>query len=238
MFEERIEHFLHHEVESFQQGRYKDEIRQVYQDLMCIGVGTNNVESIIRNVLEKIGGISTENLRLPQKTFAKYMFLEARGMAQIQLAEELLNGWQGEDRTLYSDGTSKFGYSYATLDVKTGSGEDRVVGLRDLSGGTATEQLEVMKKVLKDVVSTREGEDKDGLFAKIIYSVKNLMSDRCIVQKKFNESLDQYRRDVVPAVVEGWEKMTELEQEKVLKMNDFFVDYIILLAWQTRQRQA
>ena len=235
MLEERIEHFLHHEVESFQQGRYKDEIRQVYQDLMCIGVGANNVESIIRNGLEKIGGISTENLRLPQKTFAKYMFLEARGMAQIQLAEELLDGWQGEDRTLYSDGTSKFGYPYATFDVKTGSGEARVVGLRDLSGGTAVEQLEVMKEVLKDVVSMREGEDKDGLVAKIIYSIKNLMSDRCIVQKKFNEILDQYRRDVVPTVVEGWEKMTELEQEKVLKMNDFFcgLHYIVGMADQT-----
>ena len=182
---------------------------------MCIGVEANNVENIIKNVLEKIGGISTEHLRLPKKTFAKYMFLEARGMAQAHVAEELLDGWQSQDRTLYSDGTSKFGYAYATFDIQTSSGESRVVGLRDVSGGTAEEQLKVMKEVLNDVIGMKEGKEDRDMVAKIVYSIKNLMSDRCIVQKRFNEI-------VVPTVMEGWENMEEQEQEKVLKMNEFF----------------
>ena len=172
MLQERIEQFLNHEVDTFEGGRYKDEIRQVYQDLMCIGIGANNVENIIKNVLEKIGGISTEHLRLPKKTFAKYMFLEAGGMAQIQVAEELPDGWQGQDRMLYSDGTSKFGYSYATFDIQTGSGESRVVGLRDLSGGTAEEQLKVMKEVLNDVIGMKEGKEDQDMVAMIVYSIK------------------------------------------------------------------
>ena len=31
-------------------GKYVDEIRMLYEDLLCLGVSTNNVENVIRNV--------------------------------------------------------------------------------------------------------------------------------------------------------------------------------------------
>ena len=42
------------------------------------------------------------------------MLWEARYVAQIHVADELTNAV--ENSTLYSDGTSKKGHSYATLD--------------------------------------------------------------------------------------------------------------------------
>ena len=93
ILEERIEQFISGEVSTFKDGKYSSEVKEVYQGLMCMGVGAKNVESIVRKVLGKIGGITAD--RLPKETFAKYMYLEARGLAQIQMAEKLLDGCEG-----------------------------------------------------------------------------------------------------------------------------------------------
>ena len=61
------------------------------------------------------------------------------------------------------------------------------------------------------------------------------MSDRCIVQKKFNTILGQFRKEIVPAVIQGWDLTKEEEQEKMLHMNDFFcgLHYIVGMADQS-----
>ena len=63
------------------------------------------------------------------------MYLEARRLAQIQVAEEILNGWESGNRTLHSDGTSKHGYHNGTFDVTMDDGNVLVAGLRDMASG-------------------------------------------------------------------------------------------------------
>lgn len=46
------------------------------------------------------------NVRLPKATFARYMYLDNRSLAQVQVAETLIDGWEIENRTLHCDGTS------------------------------------------------------------------------------------------------------------------------------------
>ena len=46
----------------------------VYEDLLCMGVSSRNVENVIRKVL-KVVGVGVD--RLPKATMAKYMLLEA-----------------------------------------------------------------------------------------------------------------------------------------------------------------
>ena len=55
-------------------------------------------------------------------TFARYMYLEARRLSQIHVAEQLLDEWDSGNRTLHSDGTSKHGYHYATFDATLDNG--------------------------------------------------------------------------------------------------------------------
>ena len=132
----------------------------------------------------------------------------------------------GKAKTLYSDGTSKFGYCYNTFDIRSCSGESFVQVLGEMSAGSSDEQLQALKRVLGDVVALRGVEDgvsSDAVISKIFFSIKNLMSDRCVVQKRFNTILSQYRKEVVPAVINGWDVMTDDEKEKLLKMNDFFL---------------
>ena len=62
-----------------------------------MGVGTRNAERVIRLVLEKVAGIKVD--RLHSEGFARYMLVEARGLAQYQITFELVDN--SSDMTLH-----------------------------------------------------------------------------------------------------------------------------------------
>jgi hypothetical protein len=109
-----------------------------------------------------------------------------------------------------------------------------VAGLRDMVCGDAESQLNLLKEVLGDITSSVEDENAD---KKVMKSIKNLMSDRCIVQKKFNEILQTYRQSILPEVVDEWDIMNDDEKSKVSRMNDLFcgLHYIVGLADQAEE---
>ena len=76
----------------------------LYEDLLCLGVSTNNVENVIRKCL-KVVGVTVHNL--PKATFAKYMLFEARLLEQLRVFDELTENWSTENRMLHSNGTRK-----------------------------------------------------------------------------------------------------------------------------------
>ena len=55
--------------------RYCDKIRMVYEDILCMGLSTQNVDKVSKIVLEKLEGIECD--QLPNSTFSKYMLIEA-----------------------------------------------------------------------------------------------------------------------------------------------------------------
>ena len=228
--QEQIDNFLNKPiVKTFQNRRYTDNIRSVYEDLLYWGVGVENVEKVVQSVLENLAGLKCE--RLPKAIFARYMYLEARRLAQIQVADELLNNWESGNRTLHSDATSKHGYQYGTFDLTMDDGSVLVAGMRDMGDGRAEGQFEVLKEVLSDIAQCVDEEDVD---KKALKSIRNLMSDRCIVQKKFNEILQWYRQSILPDVVDEWKSFSDDEKAKISRMNDLFcgLHYIVGLADQ------
>ena len=48
------------------------------------------------------------------------------------------------------------------------------------------------------------------------------MSDRHVVEKKFNDVLEDNRRDILPTVIDTWEQMTPEEQGSISTLNNFF----------------
>lgn len=87
--------------------------------------------------------------------------------------------------------------------------------------GTASTQLDTMKEELVDIANTGKEGNGNAFVEKIVSSVKNVMSDRCTVQNRFND-LAKYMSDIFPNVVQGWSELCETEQTKLSKMNDFF----------------
>ncbi|CAG2216054.1 unnamed protein product [Mytilus edulis] len=89
-------------VQTFHNGKYNDTVREVYAALLSLNVGVNNVEKVVRTVLEKLGGLKVE--RLPKRTFSEIMLVEAKALAQMQAAEAMLTS---ECNTLHTDGTKR-----------------------------------------------------------------------------------------------------------------------------------
>ena len=60
--------------------------------------------------------------------------------------------------------------------------------------------------MLEEVFKTT-GHDGNSKFNKAFASIKNLMSDRCVTPKKFNNLFVEYRKQIVPLALkdEGWE---------------------------------
>ena len=77
--EEKIEVFTTKKLLVFKNNRYCDKIRMVYEDILCMGLSTRNVEKVIKIALEKLAGIECD--QLPKSTFSKYMLIEARGLS-------------------------------------------------------------------------------------------------------------------------------------------------------------
>ena len=175
---DRIKEVSEKTLNFYKNGKYNDDVRMVYEDLLSTRLSTRNVERCVRLVLEKLAEAKVG--RLPKVTFAKDMFLEARGLAQIHVVK--VTGQQRE--SIYSDGTSKNGHSYTTFDVQ--SGEDVfIVGLREVGGADAQTHLDLFKDVLEDVSGSLSKGNGNGNFTNLVFkSIKNLMSDCCATHTK------------------------------------------------------
>ena len=84
----------------------------IYEDLLCMGLSTGNIERYVRLILEKLRNVEVG--RLHKVTFAKDMFLEPRALSQIQLASVLIENTYS-NLTMHYDGTGNHGHSYTTL---------------------------------------------------------------------------------------------------------------------------
>ena len=137
------------------------------------------------------------------------------------------------NNTLQSDGTSNFGKHFGTFDISSKSGENLVLGLRPMASGDSETVLSELVTILKDIECVCSGTDNK-VGDKLLVSIKNTMSDRHIVQKKFNNLLEDYRYEVLPEVIDEWPSMTDDEKESMKKINCLFcgLHYVVGLAEQ------
>lgn len=101
-------------LESFQDGNYKSEIRQVYMDLLSSVVSTEKCETVVRAILDNLLDVQVD--RLPQISLASIMAIEAPILSQAQAAEAML---QYENNCLHLDGTKKRFVEYGGFQIST-----------------------------------------------------------------------------------------------------------------------
>ena len=210
-------------IKAKENGHYNDTVRATYQDLVMMGVGINNFEKVVRTILTNFTNMIIECLS--KATFPRLMYTESTRLSQLQVAESSLKDYDSSCRTLHTDGTSKFGKHYETYDVVTDQGQTSITGIREVSSDDTETQLNVCLDILSEIEESLQDTEKN-VSNKIISSIKNIMSDRHIVQKKFNSFFQDYRASVLPNVVENWDAMSEDIQSNFIKVNDYFVAFI------------
>ena len=100
-------------------------------------------------------------------------------------------------------------------------GTSLVTGLREMASGDTQTQLDALQSILKEVEDSLVGSVSD-VEKKIVQSIKNVMSDRHIVQKIFNKIFQEYRATVLPDVIKDWANLNEEVKTKIKQVNEFF----------------
>ena len=128
----------------------------------------------------------------------------------MQLSEALMNE---SDMTVMSDGTTKFGHHYKSMNVRMADGRVFVDGVRKVSSGAADNMLEVLREIVGDVGSLSSDGVTDRV-NRVIVKMRNTIGDRASVEKKFNFLLSDFRRELLPGVTEGWQQLTESDKSE------------------------
>lgn len=204
-------------VVTYDKGRYTSKVRECCMQLLAHNVGIHNVETCITAVSDLLG---CKPGRLPSKSTLANMMVEAQAISHLQIADCVPNY---TTNMLHSDGTTKFGEKYGGLQITTPD-SCYTLCLTSMKAGGASDFKELLVNALSDINSTCQAVGKDGteISNHILVSIKNTMSDRYIVEKKFNELLESYRADSLPDVVQGWDGFTPEQRLSFTRMNNFF----------------
>ncbi|CAG2211638.1 unnamed protein product [Mytilus edulis] len=183
-------------VQTFHNGKYNDTVREVYAALLSLNVGVNNVEKVVRTVLEKLGGLKVE--RLPKRTFSEIMLVEAKALAQMQAAEAMLTS---ECNTLHTDGTKRGGHEFGGVQVGTSFGQFSL-GINEMVRGDAESFKLLIDSVLTDMSKILVKNSDANLCkesrSKLILSIKNMMTDRHIVNQSLKSLLEKMKIECLP----------------------------------------
>ena len=68
-----------------------------------------------------------------------------------------------------------------------------------------------------------------GAGSSLLAKIKNTMSDRHVVQKKFNSLLEDYRSQILPTIVSDWDRLSVIEQDHLATLNNFFCGMHVLV---------
>lgn len=216
------------EIIAYENGKYKDNIRSCCYELLSLNVGVKNIEKVILSVLRNTAERSVD--RLPCKTTLCEMMIESLTVAQAQLGEKLTE--VGSDFfTLHTDGTTKFGEHFGTYDVTVEEGTYHL-GLRHVFSGSAQTTLDTFLEILDDLDTVCKEASGTSCSNKIMYKIKNTMSDRHAAEKLFCHLLADYRESILPDVVSDWEILSQHQKDQIIRMNSFFcgLHYLVGLA--------
>ncbi|CAG2222461.1 unnamed protein product [Mytilus edulis] len=230
---ERLEELMKNkEITTFENGKYNDTVREVYAVLLAANVGVKNVEHIVKTVLNKLGGVKID--RLPKKTFAEIMLVEAKALAQIQSVDAMINS---DACTLHTDGTKRKGREYGGLQVGTSSGQYSL-GILELSQGTAESFFNMIKTIFTNLGELTDKENKNKKAAEIIVTIKNMMTDRHIVNTSLKNLVEKWKSECLPLVIENYDTFNADMKKSLLDINHFKCNLHVLVNLGTQAEAA
>ena len=205
------------EIVTFQEGKYTDNVREVYMKLLNLGVGRRNIQDAIRVVLRKLAGLEVE--RLPSESLTSRMFVEAKILSEIQTAREIV---KNKHNTLHYDETSKEGFKYGSIQVTTEQDQSYVLGLFDMDGGAAERYASFIKDVFGDLaVALQNGSETEKSLGQLVFSFINTMTDRCGTNACVDELLVKWREEMAPHFFDNFDNLSTEARRKLTHLNSF-----------------
>ena len=168
-------------------------------------------------MLEKLSNKTAS--RLPGKSTAATMMVEAQLISKMQVREAMLNS---EDNVLHTDGTKYKFKEIGSYQVNTTSGA-YTMGIEEMSSGEAASYMGTFRNLLHEMSSLVVPDDAiNADVQKILYKFKCLMTDRCTVNSSFFEELKKWRDEIIPFVIENYASLPDKEKESITRMHHVF----------------
>lgn len=105
-----------------------------------------------------------------------------------------------------------------------------MTGLREMFNKSGKCTLDTFREILHDISSLSERAEPDrNVGFQILKNIQNTMSDRAGTEKTFNRLLEEFRKEVLPQVVDNWDALTEEQQKPISAMNNFFCGLHLLV---------
>ena len=220
------------EVLTFQGGRYTNVVREVYATLLSLNVGVKNVENVVRVVLNKLSDVNIG--RLPKRSDSELMLVEAKALAQIQSAEAILSS---ENCTLHTDGTKRGGKEFGGLQIGTEKGQFSL-GLTEIARGDTNSFMKMLRDVFTDVSKLVDKENVDSKVAEIVSKIKNMMTDRHIVNDSIKNSLESWKNECLPLIIQNFNEFPDAVKAKLIEINHFKCNLHVLVNLATQAETA
>ena len=214
------------EIQSYENGKYINDIRLTCFELIARGVSSRNVSDIIRIVLKDVAKMKVG--RLPKPTLIRYLCIE-QAMLSKEAARAKIESSE-HSVTLQVDGTTKKRKGYTTFLASTDAG---TVGmsLHDIHTESAESLLEETKDTLDELIMLNIKDDPKQTL-KLLAKIKNTMTDRCIVNKAYITKLEKWRAAALPQVTDNWEEIDDDVKHQLSTINDLFCGKHLVLNLQ------
>lgn len=82
--------------------------------------------------------------------------------------------------------------------------------------------LDTLKEIIHDINDLCSEKDDNSVGFTLLTSIKNTMSDRATTEKKFQALLDEYRREILSQIKEGWNLLSDEEKNICSRMKKKF----------------
>lgn len=226
-------------VKTFKDGRYKDEIREVIMELLAMNVSIRKVDGVIKTILKKLAGKDVE--QLPSAWLKSHLLVEARSLADIQLAEVMLKGQDLDAENghcLHGDATTKFHSKYQDFEVTMADGNTMTLGIVDQIGGDAESTFDSFMYRIKELAGAIQQGTETENTAKLLASLKTTMSDQGPINPLFNQQLKTMREDLLPVALENWGSLSNDMRVQIGSMSNFYCKMHLIVNLEEEAKKA
>ena len=155
-------------IETFKGGKYSDEIRQVYYEMLSGNISVGKCGDLLRKIF-KMANIDIE--RVPGKSLSAEMLAEMEILSKVHVHEEVM---KGSTNILHTDGTKYKFNEIGRFQVSTGSGSF-TLGTEQVPSGETDTYFNTFKHSLEDMSSLVVPEDQVDDSIKKILILKGLI---------------------------------------------------------------
>lgn len=215
-----LDEFLKSEnVEDFKGGKYANSLKAIYLHLSS-SIPCSNPSEFIFKVLTQLEALNTD--KISSQSFAGNILMEAQILATLHACSDII---AKSKVTICNDSNVKFTFQNNSYTVLFPDGTQFVLGVRDISDGSADTSFSVVKDIFNGITSLKDNNEN---LQTLVNAVQAFFVERQVLSKKIIEIVFLYKQQLQPKYNQCSGILTESLKAKFITLNHFFTGLYFL----------